>query len=110
MKKTILIDLDGVLNNYCGNYKEDVVSEAREGVKEFLKKLSEIYKIEVFTARNTKITVEWLIKNKLDKYISNVTNVKNPFACVILDDRALNFDGDFKKAYDEIINFKPHWK
>lgn len=109
MTKTLLIDLDGVLNTYCGNYKENLITQPREGVKEFLEKLSKDYKIELFTARNTKVAVEWLIKNQLDKYITNVTNVKNPFASVILDDRALNFNGDFHKAYKEIISFKPHW-
>ncbi len=110
MAKTLLIDLDGVLNTYSGSYSETEIPEPREGVKEFLENLAKEYKIEVFTVRNAKTTLEWLIKHKLDKYVNNVTNVKNPYASVILDDRALNFDGDFHKAYEKILKFQPYWK
>ena len=45
MIKTIAIDLDGVLNTYCGNYNENEIAPPKEGVHEFLAKLAENYKI-----------------------------------------------------------------
>lgn len=63
MIKTIAIDLDGVLNTYCGNYNENEIAPPKEGVHEFLAKLAENYKIEIFTVRNTKLTAKWLKKS-----------------------------------------------
>ena len=41
MKKTILIDLDGVLNTYTGNFDKDFIPPIKEGAFDFLKNLSE---------------------------------------------------------------------
>ena len=38
-KRTILIDLDGVLNEYKGNFNKDFIPEMKVGVNEFLEKL-----------------------------------------------------------------------
>lgn len=110
MTKTLLIDLDGVLNTYSGNYKDEEIPEPRKNVDTFLKKLSEKYKIKIFTVRNKKQTLQWLIKYNLDKYICDITNIKEPYASIIIDDRALKFNGDFEKTLLEIENFSPFWK
>lgn len=110
MIKTIAIDLDGVLNTYCGNYNENEIAPPKEGVHEFLAKLAENYKIEIFTVRNTKLTAKWLIGNDLDRYVSNITNVKNPFASAFIDDRAIRFNGDYDETLQEITFFKPYWR
>ena len=109
MCKTILIDLDGVLNTYAGNFKEYELSPPRAGVENFLQELSQNYKIEIFTVRNKKVTLEWLQKYQLDKYIYDITNVKNHYVSIIIDDRALNFNGDFNKTLAEIKDFAPYW-
>ena len=109
-KKTISIDLDGVLNTYAGDYKEGYIAPIKEGVYEFLEKLSTGFDIEIFTVRDSELTQKWLRENDLDKFVIRVTNMKNPFSSVMLDDRALNFDGDFEKSYQQIVNFKPYWK
>lgn len=109
-RKIISIDLDGVLNTYCGNYSENKIPPPREGVADFLEKLSENYYIEIFTARCTILSEKWLRKNNLMRFIVRITNLKNPFSTVMLDDRAINFNGDFKSALEKIQNFKPHWK
>ena len=44
--------MDGVLNNYNGNFDENFIPEIKTGVKEFLEKLSLNYKIKIFTTRN----------------------------------------------------------
>lgn len=108
-KKTILIDLDGVLNKYDGKYDEYSIPPIKEGAYEFLKELSEIYKVVIFTSRNLLLASEWVINNNLKDIISNVTNVKEP-SYLIIDDRCINFNGDFSKLKKEISNFKVWYK
>ena len=107
--KTLLIDLDGVLNNY--EKYTDTIPDIKEGAKEFLEKLYNRgeYELILFTTRNILQTVKWLIANKLDMYFKDVTNVKIP-AYLHIDDRAIKFEGDYDKISDEINNFKAYWK
>lgn len=108
--KTLSIDLDGVLNTYCGNYNEFEISPPREGAYEFLQKLSQNYKLEIFTVREKNLVQKWLTENGLNEFIQNITNLKNPYASIIIDDRALKFNGDFNQTLEEIKEFKPHWE
>lgn len=110
MPKTLLIDLDGVLNTYSGNYNELEIAPPREGVSEFLETISKTYNIEIFTVRDKETTQKWLEKYNLNQFVSNITDVKNPRASIIIDDRALQFKGDFQQTLQDITNFKPHWK
>ncbi len=48
LKKTILIDLDGVLNNYIGKFDKDFIPSIKEGAKEFLENLSKNFIIKIF--------------------------------------------------------------
>ena len=110
MAKIALVDLDGVLNDYSGKYNEYEVPKIKEGAKEFLEKLSKNYEIEIFTVRNKIRTVEWLQKNEIVHLIKEVTNVKNPYASIIIDDRAIAFNGDFDRVIELSKDFKPYWK
>lgn len=110
MAKIALVDLDGVLNEYSGKYNEYDVPKIKKGAKEFLEKLAEDYDIEIFTVRNKIRTIEWLQENEIVHLIKDVTNVKNPYASIIIDDRAIAFDGNFNKALKHSKNFKPYWK
>lgn len=103
--KTILIDLDGVLNTYNGNFDENYIPEIREGADKFLKDLYQNYNIKIFTTRNKILTVKWLIKNKLDQYIKDVTATKEP-ALLHIDDRCINFNGNYSETTSQINNFK----
>ena len=47
-KKTLLIDLDGVLNDYVRNYDKDFIPPIKAGAKEFLSDLSKNYVIKIF--------------------------------------------------------------
>ena len=105
----ILIDLDGVLNTYSGNYKYDKFDEIKEGAREFIIELSKDYDLYLFTTRNLLLTSKWLISNKLDEYFVDVTNVKI-IASIHLDDRAICFNGDFKQTLKQIQNFKTYWE
>lgn len=109
-KKTILIDLDGVLNDY-GNKKfdENFIPTIKAGAKEFLDKLSQNSELYLFTSRNLILATKWLIQNNIDKYFKDVTNTKIP-SYLYIDDRAICFNGDYKKALEDIENFKTYWK
>ena len=109
-KKTIMIDLDGVLDNYS-TYDKDSIPEIKTGAVDFIKKLDKTskYELVLFTTRSPKLATEWLIKNKIDKYFKDVTNVKYP-AYIYLDDRAVQFRGDYKTTFDEIEKFNVYWK
>lgn len=110
MAKTALVDLDGVLNDYSGKYNEYEVPKIKAGAKEFLEELAKIYDIEIFTVRNKIRTVEWLQENDIAHLIKEVTNVKNPYASIIVDDRAIHFNGDFNEVLKKSKDFKPYWK
>lgn len=109
IKKTILIDLDGVLNNYKGDFDRNFIPNIKEGAKEFLKEVTKKYTIKIFTTRNRIITAKWLISNEIEQYIDDITNIKEP-CWLYIDDRCINFEGNFKKLKKEIDNFQPWYK
>ena len=93
-RRNILIDLDGVLNCYCGEYDEEFIPEVREGAREFVERLYSLgrFNLVLFTTRNILKSAKWLVDNNLYSYFSNITNVKLPaFLCI--DDRAITFGG-----------------
>ena len=108
-KKTILIDLDGVLNLYNGKFDELQIPDIKEGAKEFIEKLSQDFIVKIFTTRNKILTTKWIIKHGLAEAITDVTDIKEP-AHLFLDDRCICFDGDFNNTMDKIQNFKPWYK
>ena len=108
-KKTILIDLDGVLNRYEGKFDEQTIPPIKEGAFEFIEQLANNFELKLFTTRNKILATKWLIKNNIDKYFKDVTNIKIP-SYLYIDDRTICFRGDYKKALNEIRTFKVYWK
>ena len=109
-KKTILFDLDGVLNIYDGEYDKNLIPPIKDGAYKLIKELSEDYKIVIFTTRNSLTTSKWIIENGLEEYVENVTNMKEP-AYLIIDDRCINFNGDYEELKNKIKNFEVwYWK
>lgn len=104
--KTILIDLDGVLNEYTGNFDANHIPKIREGAAEFIKKLSKEYEIKLFTTRNKILASKWLAQSDLDGHVADITNIKE-LAWLYIDDRCLQFNGDYEKTYQSIKEFKP---
>lgn len=105
LKKRILIDLDGVLNNYNGQFDENKIPEIKDGAKNFVKSLYVDYELYLFTSRNLMLAVKWLIKNELDIYFQDVTNVKLP-AFLYIDDRAIRFNGNYGQILKLINELK----
>ena len=108
-KKTIAIDLDGVLNEYNGKYDEHKIPNIKAGAKDFIIELSKDYKLILFTTRNSKQAEEWLKENNVNQYFSEITNNK-PLASIYIDDRALKFEDDYNKTLNDIKNYKVYWK
>ena len=109
-KKKILIDLDGVLNEYGKEpYDENFIPEIKEGAKEFIKELSKIADLYLFTSRNLKLSAKWLFENKIDNYFTDITNIKLP-SYLYIDDRCICFKGKYNKTLMDIKEFKVYWK
>lgn len=109
-KRKILIDLDGVLNQYGNdNFDENYIPDLKLGAKEFIKSLSIDFELYLFTSRNLLLASKWLINNDLDKYFNDVTNIKIP-SFLYIDDRAICFNGNFNQTLEEIDRFKTYWK
>lgn len=109
MKKTILIDLDGVLNTYQGNFNPNLIPEIKDGAKVFIEQLSKKYDIKIFTTRNKLLTAKWLIENEIDKYIIDITNTKE-LSWLYIDDRCVLFKGDYEELENTIDSFIPWYK
>ena len=108
-KKRILIDLDGVLNKYNGNYDDNNIPEIKDGAIEFLQNLSENAELYLFTTRNILLSEKWLIENKIDKYFKDITNVKI-LAFLYIDDRCICFRGNYKNILSKIEKIQVYWK
>ena len=107
--KDILIDLDGVLNEYTGNYIDNYIPPIKNGAVRFLEKLSEKYNIIIFTTRNTKLAKQWLKDNNCGSFVKKITNTKEP-SYLIIDDRCLTFNGNYEDIILQIEKFKPWYK
>ena len=105
----IAVDFDGVLNKYSGWKGENDLSVPQSSVKYFLEELNKDYSVIIFTARDTDKVEEWFKKYELDKYILHITNMK-PRAVAYIDDRAINYDGNYKKVLNKLKDFKTWWE
>ena len=105
----IAVDFDGVLNKYNGWKGENDLSVPQSSVKYFLEELNKDYSVIIFTARDTDKVEEWFKKYELDKYILHITNMK-PRAVAYIDDRAINYDGNYKKVLNKLKDFKTWWE
>lgn len=108
--KRILIDLDGVLNEYGKEkFDENKIPNIKIGAKDFLRKLSQNSDLYLFTTRNLMLAVKWLINNNIDKYFKDVTNIKLP-SYLYIDDRTICFKGNYDETLQDIKTFNVYWK
>ena len=108
-KRTVLIDLDGVLNTYTGGFDENYIPPIKEGAKEFIEELYQSFELKLFTTRNKILASKWLVENELDNYFKDITNIKD-LAWLYIDDRCLKFEGDYSLLTEQIKDFKPWYK
>lgn len=103
--RKILIDLDGVLNMYNGDYNNNSIPPIRLGAKTFLSKISKNFDIYIFTSRNLLLVSKWIFDNDLTDFISDVTSIKIP-AWLYIDDRCIQFRGDYNSLLASINDFE----
>lgn len=65
--------------------------------------------IKIFTTRNLLQTAKWVFENNLINYIDDVTNNKG-LSYLLVDDRCINFDGNYKDLLNKIDNFQVWYK
>lgn len=106
--QTIVLDFDGVLNTYSG-WDGDNLYEPRSGSRQFLAELSKKYNVVITSMRPVNKITDWLVEYELIDYISKITNVKQR-AVAYVDDRGLQFNGDYQEILDKLDNFKAHWE
>ena len=69
-KKRILIDLDGVINEYGKEpFDENFIPQIKAGAKEFIQELYSYNELYLFTTRNAKLATMWLIDNGLENIL-----------------------------------------
>ena len=108
-KKTILIDFDHTIFRYSQGWKGETVIDGLpvDGTKDALKELRKTYTVIVFSTRaKTEAGIsairEWLEKWEIE--VDAVTHEKIP-ASVIIDDRAIQFRGDWRQTLRDTKNF-----
>ena len=97
------VDFDGVVHkNSKGFFDGTVYDKPVEGIVDLLELLSKKYKLVLFSAKARKdrmlingktgeeLIEEWLIKNNLRKYFTEITSEK-PRAVCYIDDKAVRF-------------------
>lgn len=113
-KHNIIFDFDGVIHSYKSGWKgaATIVDEPVAGIKEAIEEIRKKYKVVVVSTRCYEPGGIDAIKQWLDKYgiiVDDVTAEKPP-SLVIIDDRAITFDGDSSTLLKKIESFKPWYK
>lgn len=113
MKKTILIDFDGVLHQYTSGWQgiNCVADPPVIGAFEMLNKYLDYFEVFIYSTRceseeGTDAIRKWFRFHNFERlHELQYTYWKQP-AWLIIDDRAFHFRGIFP-APEEIANFKP---
>lgn len=104
LNNTLCIDFDGVIHDHnLGFHDGTIYGDPIKGSLESLKKLSNKYKIIIFTCKanpnrplidgktGAELVWEWLEKYNVSQYVSKVTAIK-PVASAYIDDKAIKFE------------------
>lgn len=112
-KRTIILDFDGVIHNYNKWISVDVIDgRPVKGAREFINELRKKYRVVIVSTRCNSDEGQLAIRRWLNTYkieVDLVTRNKPPAVCIV-DDRAIQFNGDFDKILKQIENFKVWWK
>ncbi|CUH95829.1 hypothetical protein P22_1914 [Propionispora sp. 2/2-37] len=110
MKKTVVLDFDGVIHSYTSKWKGTTVipDPPVEGIKEAIQSIRKQYRVVVVSTRcfqegGVEAVKAWLARHAIA--VDDVVAHKPP-ATVYVDDRAINFDGDASTLLDKIKAFK----
>ncbi|MCE5285848.1 MAG: hypothetical protein LLG02_08380 [Pelosinus sp.] len=110
-KQTVILDFDGVIHSYSSRWQGTTLipDPPVPGIKEAIQEIREWYRVVVVSSRCYQEGGIAAIKTWLEKYeivVDEITDEKPP-AVVIVDDRAITFDGHPEKLLKKIKAFKP---
>lgn len=120
-KETIIFDFDGVIHQYGGWQGPEVIDGGPvPGIKEAIKEIRKTYRVVIYSTRcnsgdrlrcnktTGQVAIEkWLLKHDIE--VDEVVNKKVP-AKVMIDDRAICFNGDSPGLLEKINNFEVWYK
>lgn len=110
-ENTVLFDFDGVINSYKSGWEGyGIISDPPvEGIKEAIDEIrSKGYKVVIFSSRCSTLRGEVAVEEYLEEHnivVDDIVDVKPP-AIVMIDDRAITFDGKANTLLEKIENFK----
>lgn len=113
-KQTVILDFDGVINSYSSGWTgaDSTPDSPVEGMREAIAAIRRQYRVVVVSSRcyqpgGIEAIRSWL--NKHEIAVDDITDEKPP-AKVIVDDRAITFDGNSAGLLDKINKFQPWTK
>ena len=120
MSKVVAIDLDGCIVDYSRGWKgENVFGAIIPGCREALKRMkAEGHKIIIHTCRSvTKELIQYLDDSEIpydsineDVLYTHPQNNRKVHADVYIDDRAINFNGNWEKIPERVRGFMEWYK
>lgn len=112
MAATICLDFDGVVHSYTSGWQGDaIISDPPvPGTKRAIEMLRMDYEVKIYSTRCRSLAGRTAVERWLEVYgivVDEVCEHKPP-AIVYVDDRGIQFKGDWMKCIKKIHNFH-HW-
>lgn len=106
---TVALDFDGVIHEYHG-WNDGRMGPPIRGAKEAINTLLDNgFRVVIFSTREAPMIHIWWQEHNMPVPVT-VTN-KKPLAVVLVDDRAITFDGHWSPGLiQRITHFKAHWE
>ncbi len=113
VKQTIVLDFDGGVHSYTAGWQGATVipDSPTKGAKEAIAKLRETYSVVIVSSRCATDQGIDAVYSWLEKYGIDGDGVlgDNPPHIVVVDDRALRFEGDWNDVIDNIPKASVPW-
>lgn len=112
-RQIVAFDFDGVINPYSKGYNFGHLSEDPvKGIKEEIARIIKEFRVVVFSSRCEKPEGIEKIRTYLEKHGIIVDGIQatKPKAYIIVDDKAICFNGNPEGLLEQIQNFVPWTK
>lgn len=122
MKPILCLDFDGVIHRYSKGWQDgEIYDGVTDGFFEWLMKAQERFMVQVYSSRSrtpagiaamsiwlAEQAQQWRAKTKQELLLNLSFAHEKPSAFLTIDDRAIQFDGDWSKLDPtELRAFKP---